>query len=226
DVPRIACAWSDWDLTTQGTMHFFVGPSGSFVACTWNNVNERAAAGSFGSNSFQLLLTPGGQIDFVWGNVAHTAPPLVVGFGRGNGTRDPGSVDLSAVMPLQSGDGAVPLTLGMDARPRIGTSPSFVTTGMAPGTYYGLIALAFASAPGVPLAPLGMPGCFRYIGVPATTSVFRPLIGNAFAVPLAIPNSPSSNGVSLLAQPAALTSSLNAAAVVTSNGLCLHVGLR
>jgi hypothetical protein len=222
DVPRLACAWSDWDLTTQGTMHF--DTTATTATITWNNVQEWAAAGSFGSNTFQIVMHSTGDVDYIWQAVAHTAPPLVVGFGRGNGTSDPGSIDLSASFPLIAGDGRVPPILGMNPRPVIGTTPSFETTNITAGTLFCLIAFSFTSQ-NTPLGFVNMPGCNLYVGLPAT-SAFGAVVGSTNSVPLQIPNNMSYNGLSLYAQSAPLTSGFNPAGIVTSNGLCVHIGLQ
>jgi hypothetical protein len=228
DVPRIAAAWSDWDMTTQGGMHYDVDPSNQFVTVTWDNVQEWVSTGNVGNYSFQLKLWSTGQIDWIWGNVGHSSAPFAVGFGRGNNTGDPGSIDLSASIPFSSGDGSVPPVLSMNPRPVIGTTANFITTNITPGTLFGLLAFSFIAPPPSPfndLSLFGMPGCFQNVGLPATTA-FLFVNNGSLTLPLAIPNDPSYNGVNLFAQSAPLTAGLNSAGILTSNGMCVHIGLQ
>ena len=234
DVPRLACAWYDVDMTGQGSMHFDTTPTTATI--TWQNVAQWDPNGTLnlGNNSFQIVLHSNGDVEYVYGTLsvaggsAGALPgttPLVVGFGRGNSTADPGSMDISAAMPFSSGNGNVPPILDMTPRPKVGTTPNFVTTNIDAGTLFSLIAFSFTSAPGVPLGFLGMPGCSQYVGLPATTS-FGGVIAGTHTVPLPIPNVASYNGVNLYAQSAPLTPGLNPAGILTSNGLCIHVGLQ
>lgn len=226
DAPRICAAWGDWDLTSAGTMSYYVDPSNQFVTVTWDNVQEWATAASFGSNSFQLVLYATGQIDWNWGPVAHTDTNLVVGFGRGSNTADSGSIDLDLAIPFASGDGSVPPILSMNPRPVIGGTANFITTNITPGTLFGLIAFSFLAPPPSPFNDLtffGMPGCFQNVGLPATTA-FAFVVNGQLTLPLTIPNVPSYNGINLFSQAAPLTGGLNTAGIVTSNGLCVHIG--
>jgi len=227
DVPRLAAAWMDLDLTSQGSMHFEVDPGNAFVRITWQNAPEwdpLLTIPGLGSNTFQMVLYPNGNVDYIYNTITVYNCPLAVGFARGQGTIDPGSQDLSATMPFVAGDGQVPAVLGMDARPVTGTTPNFVCTNIQPGTIFGVMAMSFGGLAGSPLGAFGMPGCFQYVALPAVT-VFAGVVGGAVTVPLGLPNDPSYNGVNLFAQCAPLTPGLNAANIVTSNGLCVHIGI-
>jgi hypothetical protein len=223
---RLAPAWGDWDLSAQGSMHFDVDPSNQFVTLSWNNVQELNDPTS--SNSFQARLFASGQVEFIWGNVAHRTPPLVVGFGRGFNDPNPSSIDIATSMPFQSGDGQRPPVLGLTTRPVIGTTINLTTTNISASTVFGLVALSFLAPPPSPfneLSAFGMPDCFQNVGLPATTA-FLFASGGAMTLPLSIPNQASFNGVNMLAQSAPLTPGLNPAGIVTSNGLCVHIGIQ
>lgn len=227
DVPRLACAWMDLDLTYQGSMHFDVDPSNQFVTLTWQNCPEwdpLASIPGLGSNTFQIIMYATGQVDYVYsGNITFYNCPFVVGFGRGDGTVDPGSIDISASLPIIGGDGSVPPVLGLDARPVTGTSMNFVCDGLTNSTFFGVFLLGFGSTNPVSLANYGMPGCSQHVALPGVT-LFRPVTAGAMTAPLTIPNSPAFNGVNLFGQAAPLTSGLNSAGLLTSNGLCVHIG--
>jgi hypothetical protein len=228
DVPRLACAWSDLDLTTTGSMHFDVDPNNQFATVTWWNCPEwdPNTGPGLGGNTFQIVMWANGNVDYIYNNVQVWNSPLVIGFARGNGTADPGSIDLSALMPFTSNDGRVPPVLGMDTRPVAGNTMNFVTTGIdSTTTIFGVLALSFGSSAGIPLDAYGMPGCFQYVALPAVTQ-FAAVVSGSMSVPLTIPNAPAFNGVNLFAQAAPLTPGLNAANIITSNGLCVHIGLQ
>jgi hypothetical protein len=228
DVPRLACFWSDLDLTSQGTMHYDVDPSNQFVTVTWFNCAEwdPNTGPGLGGSTFQIVLHANGNVDYVYNNASFYYCPAVVGFARGNGTADPGSINIAASLPFQSGDGRVPPVLGMDARPVTGTTSNFVCSGIdGASTLFSLLVMSFGSSPGLPLSLYGMPGCFQYVALPGV-SVFGTVVNNQMSVPLTLPNSPAYNGVNLFAQAAPLTPGLNAANILTSNGLCVHIGIQ
>jgi len=228
DVPRLAGAWSDLDLTFSGSMHYDVDPNNQFVTVTWFNCPEwdPNTGPGLGGNTFQIVLWTGGNVDYIYNNVSVWNSPLVLGFGRGNGTADPGSIDLAASIPFSSGDGRVPAALRMDARPVTGQTSNFVCSGIdGSSTFFGVMAISFGSSAGLPLTGFGMPGCFQYVALPAVTSLAG-VINNTMTVPLSIPNSASFNGVNLFGQAAPLTPGLNPAGIVTSNGLCVHIGIQ
>jgi len=91
-----------------------------------------------------------------------------------------------------------------------------------------MTALSFINPPPPPfndLAGFGMPGCVLNVGLPVTS--FFSFSGGAPTSSLAIaaPNLPSFINVNVRAQSAPLTPGLNAAGIVTSNGLCINLGL-
>lgn len=231
DVPRLAAAWSDLDMTVQGSMYFDADPLNQFVTITWWNAPEwdpvtPAPNPGLGGNTFQIVLWATGNVDFIYGNVSVWNSPLVIGYARGNGTFDPGTQDLSASMPFQAGDGRVPPVLAMPLRPRTGNTMQFVTSGIdSATTVFGVLAMSFGSSPGIDLSVFGMPGCSQYVALPAVT-VFAAVVAGSMSVPLTIPNDPSFNGVNLFAQAAPLTPGLNVANIITSNGLCVHIGVQ
>jgi len=229
DVPRLAAAWSDLDMTNQGSMHFDVDPSNQFVTISWVNAAEwdPNAGPGLGGNTFQIVMWANGNVDYVYQNVSVWNSPLVIGFGRGNGTADPGSVDISALGAFQSGDGRVPPVLGMNPRPVAGNTMNFITTGIdAATTIFGVYAISFGGSAGTSLSIYGMPGCSQYVSLPAVTTFAAVQPNGTMSTPLSIPNDPSYNGVNLFCQAAPLTPGLNLANVITSNGLCVHIGLQ
>ena len=101
-----------------------------------------------------------------------------------------------------------------------------MTTGIDSNTtIFGVYALSFGGLAGQSLALYGMPGCSQYIALPAVTQ-FAGVVAGQMIAPLSIPNDPAYNGVNLFCQAAPLTPGLNAANIITSNGLCVHIGIQ
>ncbi|MCA8948671.1 MAG: hypothetical protein KDE27_04170 [Planctomycetes bacterium] len=227
DVPRLACAWMDLDLTNQGTMHYDVDPGNQFVQVTWLNCPEwdpNASIPGLGSNTFQITLWQNGDVDYAYGTVTVYNCPLVVGYGRGDGTADPGSVDLSAALPLTSGDGSEPSQLSLSGRPIIGTTTDFVCSNITAGTSFGIMIFSFGSTNPTELSAFGMPGCYQHVTIPGF-NLFAPVVSGQITAALALPNQASYNGVNIFGQVGLLTAGQNPTGVTFSNGVCVHIGL-
>jgi len=227
--PRIAPFYVDLDPTTAGSIHYDVDPTNQFVRITWNAVVEwTATIDPTALNTMQLTLHANGNVDIAYGNLANrgvaAANDAIYGFTDGDGARLPPAVDISAAMPLTTGDGEIPPVLGMDARPVIGTTPNIVTTNVKPGTLVQILAAGDQLAPvPVDLAIIGMPGCL----LPTNPFVFLTNTitpQNTFEQPFAIPNVPSLQNQQLVFQAAPLTPGLNALGLLLSNGICTRIG--
>ena len=230
NAARIAPFYADFDAdpaTGGGSIHYDVDPSNQFVTVTWYQVPEWPAVPGH-TNNIELRLWATGQVDINYGTLFNEntyGNNGLIGFSEGNGARLPAAQDLSATMPFQSGDGAIPPILGMDARPVIGTTPNIVTTNVTPGTF-GQVLIAGLTGLNTPnsLAAFGMPGCNQYINPFAT--LFNLLTANnTFEQAFAIPNNPAFQNVQFFFQAAPLTAGLNPAGVITSNGICAKIGL-
>lgn len=228
DAARLCPAWGDWDPATGGSMHYDVGPGEAYVAITWLNVPEWNQPGT--SVSFQMILYPSGQVDFVYqGTVGMVAAAALVGWSPGGGAADPGSMDITATVPFQTGDGTVPAVLSMSARPVLGTTPNMVTTNLNAATNINIVLLSLAPLPGIDLATLGLPapGCRTYIGLTSYASLGLTLGSGTSSLPLNLPNNPAFVGAQMFGQAVQLTppQALNAAGVLVSNAVCISLGL-
>jgi hypothetical protein len=234
-VPVIAIAHGDWDCSivpANAGLFYDVDPSGTKVYITWLNVPEWVPANNAPqNNTFQMVLYPNGNFEFRYGaTVASSAAEFWTGYCHGNGVADPGPMDISAALgggSFQTGNGAIPpvLALTTNQRPQLGTTVTFETSNITAGTLFNVFVMGFAGipAPGINLGFLGMPGCFQLIQ-PVTTLV-TPVLSGIASSPLGIPNSASYLGTVVFAQSAPLTAGYNTAGIVTSNGLCIRVGL-
>lgn len=221
--PRIAAFHHDLDPTVGGGIYVEVGPSNQFVRITWDSVPEWGVAAAV--NTMQVTLWSSGNVDIVFGPLGNrgVGNHAIVGFTPGLGARLPAAQDLSATMPFSGGDGTLPPVLTMSARAVLGTTPDVVTTSITPGTLFNVFVAGFAAIPGgQSLAGLGMAGCSQYVN--PFTAFLVGLTGDDFVVPFGIPNDPSYQGVQFHLQSAPLTPNLNAADIVTSNGLCVKLG--
>jgi hypothetical protein len=223
--PRIACWWTDLDASVGGGIHYDVDPSNNFVRITWLNVGEWPSGAL---NTMQLTLHASGQVDMSFGALANPTVAngnnAIVGFTNGNGARLPAPQDLSATMPFQSGDGAIPPLHSMSARPISGTTPNILTQNIAAGTLFSFQLLGFASipTPGLPLAGFGLPGCFLHVN--PLSNVFLPVVSGTVSYPVPIPGGATFLGVQLQSQNLPLTAGLNPGGAVSSNGMCFRIG--
>lgn len=223
---RIAAYFTDLDPSAGGSMHYEVDPSNQFVRITWLNVPEWPVTTAL--NTMQVTLYSTGNVDMYLGGLSNpsvaNANNAYYGYTPGNGARLPASVDLSASLPLTTGDGAIPPVLAMDARPALGTTPNIRTTNITPGTIVQVLAGGSALQPiPIDLGFIGMPGCalttnpFVFL-----TNVLTP--NNTFDQPLNVPNTPSLINTQLVFQAAPVTAGYNPANLLLSNGICVRVG--
>ncbi|MFM1872512.1 MAG: hypothetical protein RL398_1934 [Planctomycetota bacterium] len=228
---RIAPFYADFDAdpaTGGGTIHYDVDPSNQYVKVTWFQVPEWPAVAGF-TNNIEVTMWNSGQVDINYGSLTNQSVAYgnnaLIGFAEGNGKRLPNAQDLSASMPFQSGDGAIPPILGMDSRPVLGTNPKFVTSNITPGTFAQILVIGLTGlATPVDLGAFGMPGCNQYINPFATTfNLLTP--NNTFEQTVTVPANPAFQNLQYFAQAAPLTAGLNAAGILTSNGVCAKFGL-
>lgn len=222
--PRIAAFYHDLDPSVGGAGLFYeVDPGNQFVRVTWQNVQEWGVPAAV--NTFQVTLWAAGNIDLFYGSLANRSAGnnAIAGLTPGLGSRLPAPINLISSLPFQSGDGAVPPVLTMDGRPVIGTTANLVTTNVTAGTLFEVFVAGFAAQPSpTSLAPFGMPGCFQHIN--PFSAFLTGLTGNNFIVPFTVPNNPTFQNVQFFFQAAPLTPGLNAAGILTSNGLCVRIG--
>ncbi len=114
----------------------------------------------------------------------------------------------------------------MTARPVLGTTSQLVTDNLTAGTPFviNLLSLAEPTA-AFDLAALGLPGCRQHIDLGASTASLHLVAAGAAVATLGIPNNPGFTGITIHSQSIAFTPGFNAAGLVTTNGLCLRLGL-
>ena len=214
---RVCAFWDDFAPGGSGTVHAAADPaSNGLFHVTWTNVGENATPS--GANTFQATFSQSGSIELKWGVMS--AVDGLVGYHPGNGAGDPGQTDISALTALILGDGRDPLSIRAQSgsRPVLGQAFTTRISGIPSGSPIGALVLGVAQFnPGVPLAPVGMPGCSQYASIDATF-VWLPTAAPTFSLPLNVPNVPSAAGTALYSQCAVWATGFNPLGIITSNG--------
>jgi hypothetical protein len=227
-APRWAPYWKNVDPFAAGSISLGVeAATGAFVV-SWNGVADPQGQTAL-TSSFQVAFFPSGSVQYRYGSLSvagGTAFPLVIGWTQGGGAlrRD---VDVSAGgFSTQQFDNA-PLDLFLTAPPRIGTNPSMIVQGYSPATPLGATLVSMTQfAPGIPLAAMGMPGCFQHAGADIV-DIFATTPGST-TVPFVaggIPNLVALIGFTMFGQAVTFTPGFNPAGIIASNGVRLFIGL-
>jgi hypothetical protein len=227
NAPRISAYFHDLDPSLTGGIYYEIEAGGSSVTITWENVPEWNVPGT--SNTMQLTLDASSNVFLTYGNLANTAQDAYWGFMPGNGTALEPPLDISALlttgaMTYTSGDGAFSPVLELDARPVIGTTITFTTTNVIPGTILQVLAAGTALPPApVNLGIIGMADCFLQVNpIVLLTGVINP--NNEFTQPLVVPNDISLFNAQLGLQAAPFSPGYNSLGFLISNGLCARIG--
>lgn len=224
---RWAPHWKNMNPTAGGNVTV-ENLGGTALVVSYNGVNDNGA-----TSTFQVVFHQGGNVEYRYGIMSHVGGgsfPVVMGLSQGGGALSRGNLDVSAAMPfpMHAVDNA-PLDVSLDNRPILGSNPNWVVSGYSQGTtptVLGARILSFTQFdPGLPLAPLGMPGCNQFVGLDSTSVFFT--AGPTTTFPFingGIPNLPAFNGVLVFGQVATFTSGYNGLGVIASNGLRLLLG--
>jgi hypothetical protein len=223
--------WRDFICDTSGNV--WVEEIAGIVYVTWLNVigYDGTSPGITPSTfQFQFELATGNvdlvflAMDTVSVSTWTGGEGWVVGWSPGAGAVDPGSLDLSAQLPLTITTYPVdilPLTLNASAAPAVGTTIQLVSSNVPNNSLFGAVLMGFQQFnPGLPLDNLGMAGCSRYNdGV--VTLLFFPQ-GSTGSVNFNVPQFPGVNvqTQSVVYCPAAGLTTLGA---IASGGLELRI---
>jgi hypothetical protein len=198
-----------------GTVHFDVDPANQAAYVTFLGVPEY---GTTNLNTFQVAFFANGNVEYRFQSCLQANRVSLTGWSPGGNARDPGSVDLSAAVTLQTVPDALPLTHRASARPTLGTSINLLTTELPAGTVLGVTLMGFGEITGgLDLSALGMPGCSQYLSLDASL-VWVPVSGVGSS-PFALPSAQAFAGLQVRSQGIALVPGINAANVISSNGL-------
>ncbi|MFO1076095.1 MAG: hypothetical protein U1E73_00050 [Planctomycetota bacterium] len=236
--PRICPFFADFDPTVGGGIYFEENtsvPGSEWCRITYDHVPEWPAVAGF-DNTIQVTLHASGLVEIFTGNLTNRdlnygGNNAIIGFSEGNGGRLPSQINYvqSVQTAYQTGDGAIPPIMTMDARPVLGTSPHVITRNITPGTQFAFYVATLQGSTPQSLTPFGLTGCFAHVNYLPGSLVGTFLTGlnaqNEFSVTLPVPNSPAYQNVQFFFQAAPLTTGLNPAGILTSNGICTKLGL-
>lgn len=191
--------WHDLNPATGGTV--WSEEIGGVHYITWDNVP------SFGQTvgetlQFQFDLASG-NVSIVWVSVSNLGNGWLVGFSEGGASADPGSIDLSALLPGSIPAAAIfdvtPLGFTGDVRPVLGTTVNLTVDNVPAGSALGAVIFGLTKHdPGIDLTSFGMPGCFQYCSQEAVQLFIAP--GSTFSTAYPIPNTASLAGVHVQTQ--------------------------
>ncbi|MFM1874029.1 MAG: hypothetical protein RL398_3451 [Planctomycetota bacterium] len=233
---RPHASWNVWrDFICNATGNVWFEEVGGIAYITWNGVvgYQGQVAGTVPS-TFQLQFDIAqGHVDFVFLSMDTVSVSgwaggegWVVGYSPAGASRDPGGIDLSAVVPgtlVLEGQDLNPLALSASARPIGGTTITLDTANIPAGAPFGAILIGFVQFnPGLDLTALGMPGCARYTDG-STSLLYLPFGGTSNSLNFPVPNFV---GVQLYAQSIAFApaAGLTPLGAIASNGVALGIG--
>ena len=228
-------SWHDMNPTLPGSGQVEYEESGALAQVTFDGVWDFAGTTAADANNIQFQInTATGNVVICWGFMSALGASGIghlVGYSPGGASANPGDTDLSAITGLLTSlADAPPLSLVGVGRPiQSGVAVNYdVTTGNIPASALMHVGIVGLVAPGIPLAFLGMPGCFLNASVDALVGpvVLPPSSVTWTAINLpALP--PAFVGFQFNAQGLILGTPLNPAlgsGALTSNGMQMTVG--
>lgn len=224
-APRWAAHWKNMNPAASGSsMHVEYDAIAGELLVTWNNVADAAATTT---STFQVAFSFNGDVEYRYGAMSQNGGgtyPIVIGWSEGNGSLDPGNIEIATALPLSTYNvDNPPLTLGLGQRPRLGSNLVLDTSRIPTGTGAGVIALGFTQiTPGLDLGMIGAPNCRMAAVYDATVTVG--ITGSTHQLVLGIPNIPALNGGLLFGQSVTVSPGFNALGVITSNGVRIFLG--
>lgn len=239
-LPRLCPLWSNLHASLNESIdpasgiYFDVDVAGQAAYVTWLRVADRSGSvptPGTTSVSMQVALFSSGYFEFRYRAIVPnaTSAPVLVGMSKGTADGlvaiDPGSVDLSASLPLTTaGPDSRPLvhTVGL---PRLGTNFDFFVRDIENLLPVAFLFLGDTAVPaGASLAPLGAPGCSAFTNANLTmVAIPAALPAGTAAAAMPIQNIPALVGITITSQAAAFTGK-NALGLATSNGVTWTVG--
>jgi hypothetical protein len=215
--------WHDYNPTLAGSGQVKFEEVGGTAYITWDGVFDFGTTGPGSTFQLQFELATG-NVHYAFGAISGLGNAHLVGFSPGGASIDPGSIDISTVLPSTftlNGADVSPIALSAAQRPIIGTTIGLTTSNVGATAPFGAITLGF-SDPAFDLTPLGMAGCTQHTDT-LVTLLFLPLGAPSYALPFNVPNV---LGLTILAQSFVYdpASNLTALGATASNGLSLFLG--
>jgi hypothetical protein len=213
---RWSLLWNDLNPSSGGTIVFDQDPANGAAYLTYTNVPEYSAGNP---NTFQIAFFANGVVEYRWQSCSITVHTALTGWTPG-ASQDPGSIDLSTGLPIVTQPDLRALALASSARPILGTAISLDTTNVPVSCVIGATMMGLIQwNPGLDLTGIGMPGCYQYLDIIATSLWFPG--GTGGSTPFQIPLSSAYAGMPMFGQSAAMVPGINLLGVVSSNGVML-----
>jgi hypothetical protein len=229
NMPRTVWgAWHDYNPTIAGSGSIKFEELGGIAYITWDGVYDYGGTSSLNANTFQLQFEVAtGNVTYVWGTMSNLGNGHLIGFSEGGASADPGSIDISTLLPstFQAATfDIVALTLASSAAPVFGTSISLNTTFVPVSAPFGAVTVGLVN-PNLDLTGIGMPGCTQYTDA-MVTLLYLPFGNPSATLVYNVPGNPAFTGVTLLAQSFAYAPAdgLTPLGAIASNGLNLVLG--
>jgi hypothetical protein len=209
--------WNDLNPSAGGTVIFDQDLPNGAAYLTYTAVPEY---GTSNLQTFQVAFFSSGIVEIRWQACSILSHQMLVGWTPGL-ARDPGSVDISASLPIITQPDLQALRLTSTPRPIGGTTINLTTGNITPTAIFGAVALGFTN-PNLPLAGIGMPGCTQYADHLAVL-LYLPMGAPSVVMPFGVPNLVNLQIAlqSFLYDPAAGATPVGATA---SNGLAFVIG--
>jgi hypothetical protein len=227
DPTALRFLWDDLNPAnaSSGPVNAEVDGNGIFHI-TFTDVPEFSSPAPVNANNVQISLNPNGDIEVKYGTL--TLADCIVGFSTGNGSTDPGGIDISAQPAIVVTTGFGPFFSGLElvgtTRPIIGTTWELTTNNLEAVSPVGITFFGDRAAVAIPLTAIGLnaPGCDINLSSLLGNATGIAVAGSS-SVSLPLPNTPALIGAMLSAQSIGL-SLKNAANITTSNGIEGTVG--
>lgn len=122
---------------------------------------------------------------------------------------------------MQNGAELIPLALAATGSASPGGTVTLTATNIPATSPFGAVVFGLTKfAAGLPLAGIGMPGCFQYNDASSTTLFFAPNTGAAFTAPTGT----AFLGVNIQAQAAVYAPGATPLGFISSNGIEMTLG--
>jgi hypothetical protein len=231
NAPRTwwSACWHDYDPGIVGGGVVKFEEVGGIAYVTWDGVWDFVGTSAANANTFQIQFEiASGTVHYVYQTISTQGNGRLVGVSDGGASADPGSMDISAALPL-SYNAAVfavtPLAFASSARPVLGTTINLNSSNIPSAGVIGLTILGMTEfTAGIDLSFLGMPTCSLYASLDVTAG-FIPALGTG-STPFPLPAVPSLAGTIVLSQSTVLVPGINPFGFITSNGVRLILNVQ
>jgi hypothetical protein len=219
--------WHDYNPAIAGSGQVKFEQIGNIAYVTWDGVWDFGGASAASANTFQAQFdVTSGTVHFVYQSLSGLGNGCLVGYSDPGNSADPGSIDISALLPATfpaAVFAVTPLSLAATSRPIIGTSWN-LTVGNVPGSAALGVDIFGLSDPNIAdLGFLGMPTC----GLRASLDLLNAWLpsGNTHAYSFVVPNNPAILNVHLYTTSAVFQNPpVNSFGAITSNGIDGRIG--